>query len=404
MAELSLRNYLRPKGIGAVQGARGYDAPRRDISLRRLMSSLRIIHISDLHCSSSPHTLDAGGLLGITIDEQDSPSKLSALLDCLVRLKAEARLGADSIVITGDLTDSGDEGDYAIARGFIELLEHQGFSVFALPGNHDYYIEGNKIIAEVLHALTQIPAPPHLDPLEIPGFDRMLEAILANWRLPATLVPIFRQLFKAHPDIADNQARRQRFIQYITPDDSSKYPRYVDLPNGCLILLDSIQGQLDETTGDLFAQGYLGTEQLVKLQCYVAAYQEARTQGKQLLVCLHHSPFIIPDEHERDETPLVRVDSSIVLRDRGALLDILKDQVDGLLFGHTTPAQCDQQPHTEAEWAAFSAAAQEYHIPLINCVNLERMSTHYSVSVIDLGACQRAVFQTDRPDLAPTLS
>lgn len=41
-------------------------------------------------------------------------------------------------------------------------------------------------------------------------------------------------------DTADNEARRQRFVQYITPGNVLKYPRVVPFDNGQLILLDSM--------------------------------------------------------------------------------------------------------------------------------------------------------------------
>jgi len=98
------------------------------------MPTMRIIHISDPHFTDSSRTLDAGYI----IDSQNSKLRSSVLSNYLINNKSHLR--ASKVVITGDLTDSGDKRDYLIAKAFVDKLKNNGFEVYSIPGNHDYCI------------------------------------------------------------------------------------------------------------------------------------------------------------------------------------------------------------------------------------------------------------------------
>ena len=269
----------------------------------------RIIHISDLHFSSASKTLDGD----YWVDSQNSRLRSEVLSRYLIENKA--RLGANRIVITGDITDSGDVADYTIARAFIAKLKHKGFDVYCVPGNHDCSKEGTLALGQ--------------------------------------------------RERGQNATRRENFSKYV---DQAPFPRVVDLHGGWLILLDSLQGELASDNGNNFAQGALGPEQLAKLRSEIERLQKDRRAGKKIVVCLHHSPFKIV---AGDLPP----DGSLSLHSKGGLEDakeflgIVAGKIDCLLFGHTSPAGSLQQGHE-----SFKVQRRVYGIPIINCENLEHSS------------------------------
>jgi len=251
-----------------------------------------LVHLSDLHFTSSHRTLDSGYL----IDSQNSRLKSAVLSKYLIDRKPS--LGSSAIVITGDLTDSGDEEDYRIASGFVAALQGQGFSVFPIPGNHDYCKEGTL------------------------------------W-------------FESQSSAAE---RRDRFRKYLA---DVRYPCVVPRAFGILVLLDSMQGELDDWAhADSWAQGRLGPDQLARLKALVDGYQADRAGGKKIVVALHHSPLHNPQNDARGG-----------LDDAQDFLEVVRDKVDVLLFGHTTPDGLLQQ--------GFPVEEAQLEIPVLNCENLE---------------------------------
>lgn len=368
---------------------------------------MKLIHISDIHFTAPKN--DKNRVVSYNDGYVERPRQYSwrkskLLVDFLVAKKQE--FGTNIVVITGDLTDSGDEVDYTddtqidptmypdatseSKRGvnhFVDKLTANGFEVYVVPGNHDYCKEG-------LQILTSITEP-------------LPDAVL--------------QSLNIH-DNADMETRRGRFLQYFDPYIGSNhkrlmkdngqnpgrrmevmlrerkldgsdidfsgcgdfndndYPYFTDITDkdgnitGRLILLDSMQGWFNEDKDKraLLAQGSLGNSQIKKLRKMIDAYQPARAQGKKLVVAMHHSPF--------------DVDDNAVLTDRNALRETIqgtsdgKGRIDGLLFGHTTPPNIFQQ--------GFPKAESDLKIGLINCENIEFIGCQYPITLLEF---------TDRP-------
>ncbi len=278
--------------------------------------STRMIHISDTHFTDSSVTWDSGTIF----DSQDSKQRSGIIASYLN--KNASQLGTNIVVITGDLTDSGDAGDYQIAADFIQTLQGYGYVVFAVPGNHDYCKEGT----------------------------------LGN------------QLIVTG---GKDNARRQRFIDYIT--HYSDYPHVKAFGNNILILLDSMQAEMDEDTGDHWAQGKLGNKQLSLLKQMLAGYQADRKSGKKVIVCLHHSPF-----HNTCD------DTTGGLDDCEDFLGIIANKVDCLLFGHTGDIHAD-----------YPDQERMYGIPVINSENLEHAGTNIPITVVDTINNRIEVYPTD---------
>lgn len=84
-----------------------------------------IAHVSDTHL------LADGALLGPGVDTR------ARLEEALVRLEA-ATPSADALVVSGDVTDLGEPGAYALARELVEpVAERLGASIVWAAGNHD---------------------------------------------------------------------------------------------------------------------------------------------------------------------------------------------------------------------------------------------------------------------------
>jgi 3',5'-cyclic AMP phosphodiesterase CpdA len=397
MADLSLKEYLRLQYATPDQGVRSCCAPfmrATAISLRSLLTSPRIIHLSDLHFTNNDHTWDSSGIR----DTQNSAARIATLAGFLNGNRNDLGMpGNRTVVITGDLTDSGGDKDYPIAQDFIGQLS--GFDVYVIPGNHDYCWEGNLFLRDALMKVRDTaiasavialvlggPAgavaaaagtlytalTSDLPGLALAGTWAFLEEV-AGMMIAAAIFDVIGIWIAADWDSADNSERRQRFIGMISRY-ADKYPRVVECANGRLILLDSMQEELDRDTGHKYGEGMLGNAQLTTLDELVTAYQPQRAAGKRLAVCLHHKPF--------DNS------GTVGLCDAGDLWTRISNRVDCLLFGH----------ESNDPWEKFDG---QYGIPLINCENLEHIDDAkpqaYPITVLDLGTYRRIVFYTDDP-------
>ena len=204
-------------------------------------------------------------------------------------------------------------------------------------------------------------------------------------------------------------AGSESVTQSLPGTDPIKYPRFVDFENGRLILLDSMQEELDKQDGDpgdLLSEGKLGKAQLAALDELITQYR-LQSPAKKLIVCLHHSPFHLRHDADVDANcpgALCQPDSNGGLDDAEAFLlkvsnisKVSSKGIDCLLFGHTSPPGTYQQGDE-----TFRAQQGFYAIPLISCENLEHVddtspTCSYPVTVLDLGTYRRLVFYTDDP-------
>src|SRR5581483_3029689 len=101
----------------------------------------RLAHISDLHFSKltwSPSQFFSKRWLGnmnlaLARKHTFDPGGLTSLLPVFLERNI------DAVLITGDLTSTSHEKEFALAQEFIETLRQEKFKVFTLPGNHDHY-------------------------------------------------------------------------------------------------------------------------------------------------------------------------------------------------------------------------------------------------------------------------
>lgn len=102
---------------------------------------LRLAHISDLHFSKLSWDLSQFtskrwlGNLNLLLKRKHTfaPEQLTNLFPLFHERKV------DAVLITGDLTSTSHEAEFALAQQFIQSLQQENFKVFTLPGNHDHY-------------------------------------------------------------------------------------------------------------------------------------------------------------------------------------------------------------------------------------------------------------------------
>lgn len=83
---------------------------------------MRIAHLSDLHVLVRP--------LGTGLVRGDAVARARALVADVAAFSPRI----DAVAITGDLTEDGDEADYALVRDLLSALD---MPVLVVPGNHD---------------------------------------------------------------------------------------------------------------------------------------------------------------------------------------------------------------------------------------------------------------------------
>ncbi|MCJ7734047.1 MAG: metallophosphoesterase, partial [Anaerolineales bacterium] len=166
-------------------------------------------------------------LSDLHIGKSNNLEKTNLLVDWILKNKKIHQSGI--VLITGDLVDDGETWQFYHGKEVIERLRNNGYKVLVIPGNHDY---GQNGIRESIHSQTDF-----------------IELISGIREYPA----VFMQ---------DGQA---------------------------ILLLDSMAGEIG-TLEFWGAQGYLGEEQLQKLDLLLDELAENEAV-ENVVLALHHHPF-----------------------------------------------------------------------------------------------------------------
>ena len=219
--------------------------------------STRILQISDLH-------------IGRSVTEENN---FKIIVNHIIRKgQGEWQSNKPVIMITGDIVNDGDVGQYETAKGYLDQLHAKGFNLRLIPGNHDYGKKGNLALEE--------------------GFIR----------------------FKGH------------FSQY--HDNGMDYPYPDNIDGHCLIGLNSMQSEYG--LDGILADGGVGEDQVEKTADLINEYRE--TSNGKVIVYLHHHPFLYPDELPLRR---VGEAVGHWLKDGKEFMSTIKDlNIDVLLFGH----------------------------------------------------------------------
>ena len=166
-------------------------------------------------------------LSDLHIGKSDNHRKTASLVDWIINNRTEHK--SDLVAISGDLVDDGAEWQFKQAEDLLDQLRQNGFWVMVAPGNHDYGPDG------------------------------------------------FRESFQSQID----------FSELIT--GVSDFPHLYLVKGQAFVLLDSMAEEIrhQEFWG---AQGYLGEEQLQRLDLLLDNLKGIPDLENVVLV-LHHHPF-----------------------------------------------------------------------------------------------------------------
>lgn len=229
--------------------------------------SFKMIHISDLH-------------IGETDARSNNFKKISKSI-----IEHHSRESEKPIIlVTGDIVDDGQPDQYADASALLTDLRHEGFTIFAVPGNHDYGTGG-------CHAL---------------------------------------------------ESKFKYFKSVFYPSENVTYPQVKEIDGHYLIGLNSMKAELGFWEG-LLPNGELGIKQIEDMIMFLERFSK-RDSTKKVIVLLHHHPFIFPDD-ELHTLDLKAIKDFIYeskihqLNDGNVLMKKIsgrngKPLVDILLFGH----------------------------------------------------------------------
>jgi 3',5'-cyclic AMP phosphodiesterase CpdA len=201
-------------------------------------------------------------LSDLHIGKSDNLEKSTRIVEWIIEHKESHQ--SELVVISGDLVDDGQTWQFEAAKELLDLLKNDGFTVLVAPGNHDYG----------------------------PG----------GYRESKQSMREFAELISGYSD----------------------YPHLEFIMGQAFILLDSMAEEIKhiELIG---AQGYLGREQLHRLDQILDDLDENPAVENVVLV-LHHHPFDFLFYHGlRDHADLKSVISS--RKDHPPRVNVL-------LFGH----------------------------------------------------------------------
>ena len=201
-------------------------------------------------------------LSDLHIGKSDNIDKSNQVVDWIIANKEQHQ--SELVIISGDLVDDGQRWQFVLAQAMIQRLKDKGYKVLAAPGNHDYGPDG------------------------------------------------FRE----------SAASQQDFRELIS--DINEYPAVFHIHGQAIILLDSMAAEIQNV--DLWgAQGYLGEEQLQKLDRILDELAD-NPAVENIILTLHHHPFDYLFYHGlRDDADL----KGVISRRRDE-----PPRVNVLLFGH----------------------------------------------------------------------
>jgi len=292
----------------------------------------RIIHISDIHIT---------GVEGAKTHTQMSfvPSELKHKLD---RMR---ELNADAIVVTGDITDSGDQPAWDL---FSDYFCESGLDTptILIPGNHDLVLS-TTLQSDLIGAQVQLQICRFLKALhrvltfEFRSVQNSTGAIVSSKNLLAKNLSFIEDYLEISPQFPGGRAIDVSFdfdrpLVHGTPlrkegRDFRKPQRILEeiyplaLPANkelLIVALDSIQ---HEDSALFFAEnaiGFIKSEQFERLRHLVSHYGPSS-----VVICLHHPPGV----------PKVGLKSAFLhLQNSPKLLAICKEiNCKLILYGHT---------------------------------------------------------------------
>lgn len=202
-------------------------------------------------------------------EEQDENFDL-IIEDILKKGEGKWQSNKPLILITGDIVNDGKKVQFIHARNYLYRLSNAGFELRLIPGNHDYGKNGNDA----------------------------------------------------------NEGSYNLYKKYFGHLHEMKYPFCEPLNGHFLVGLNS----MEIFKASNFAEGRLGKGQINAVCKFLETTNRTRQSNQKIIVCLHHHPFIFPDDGF-----FRRIGEHVGhrLEDGEYFMEKIKElKVDMLLFGH----------------------------------------------------------------------
>jgi len=201
-------------------------------------------------------------LSDLHIGKSNNIEKANQVADWIIANKEIRK--SELVIISGDLVDDGQRWQFVLAQAIIQRLKDEGFTVLVAPGNHDYGPDGYR----------------------------------------------------------ESSTSQQDFCELIS--GIKEYPAVFHINGQAIIILDSMAEEIKNV--DIWgAQGYLGEDQLQKLDQILDELAE-NPAVENVVLAMHHHPFDYLFYHGlRDDADL----KGVIARRRDS-----PPRVNVLLFGH----------------------------------------------------------------------
>lgn len=230
-------------------------------SVNTVMRPIRWLHVSDIHLR--------------TRDVWSQDVVLEAMRDHIARLHAEG-MAVDFILATGDLTFSGQVGEYSLAAGFFDDLSTASGVVkdriFCIPGNHDIDRERQKM--SFLGARASLQDQNRIDLLLSPGED--LETLLKREEN-------YRQFQTSYFPTRDS----------IWSADGLAYVSCISIDNVRIAIVGLDSAWLAEGGVEDYGKLLIGERQVIN------ALNLANTLDPHIVIGMAHHPFHLLQEFDR---------------------------------------------------------------------------------------------------------
>lgn len=269
-----------------------------------MFKQLKIIHLSDIHCDATHTWEDVFSQVKVFINKQASRENIL-------------------IVITGDLVDSPSKKNYdSLLASLASIKTSNCLGIICVPGNHDLFRYGNRILSPFMGIFSQAPASLYAD------FARNLAeqfetgknsegngkettsyfARIKNW--------ITKPKNNANPD--------ENFTCFFSSIRAKLLQEY-----GIALYLFNSNGKNNR----MFAEGYVNAEQLVENETFLHEIGSGTITQHKKIALLHHHPISIHSGNPGLKSGLH--DATLELTNKFAFINLLSDhEIDVVLHGH----------------------------------------------------------------------
>ncbi len=195
-----------------------------------MLMGVKIVHFSDPHAGGGAEDILAYfdkrwvGVFNYRFRRRFKHDlrNLSAAVDYILSTRP------DVAVCTGDLTSSGQPGEFETVREILQPLRDSGIPFFYLPGNHDCYVTRPKCVAAV-NSMVEYLSSSRYKFSDMPFVETVcgLDFIVLNCSRPSNLLCSWGFLYKKDAQFIEDFCRQEKLRPRIL---LCHYPMFEDHP------------------------------------------------------------------------------------------------------------------------------------------------------------------------------